>query len=61
MSKAIKPCPFCDKHPELREIFGIATIECQNSNCNIKPSTWLGNRTKSFDKVIRIWNKRKGE
>jgi hypothetical protein len=54
----IKPCPFCGKQARLNYSLGKAYISCDNTNCKIKPSTWLRVEENKVDKLVAIWNKR---
>ncbi len=54
----IKPCPFCGGRARMSYSLGKAYIECSNTECNVKPSTWLYVTTNKVDKLVKIWNRR---
>lgn len=40
------------------KIFLRRSIECRNTKCGVRPSTWLHTSTEDWKVVIRAWNKR---
>ncbi|MCG2181448.1 Lar family restriction alleviation protein [Staphylococcus epidermidis] len=59
-SPKLKPCPFCGGLPNIRYSFDTLLIECTNKKCKLQPSTFMYVHTNNAEKLIKIWNKRKG-
>lgn len=56
-STELKPCPFCQRKPQVSEVFGKLRVACHTSGC-IQPDTWLMLQTTDLRDAAKLWNRR---